>query len=286
MKTCFIVISDAHSGHREGLTNPTSKLTDKLPIKGKPKKRKVGLTAFQEILWGITKDVRRWVNHNCKDYDKWLIHLGETTQGNRFSDNLMTTDMNEQRTLARDTIEPFAKMEGMKGARLLQATSWHEFGDGSMSKLLADELQMKHQYLDVQAINQSMMNVNGFRFLWTHHGPSTSKIKHLEGNSAYNASKNRIFSYMSEKERIPDIVFTAHTHRPSWGTSHILSEGEYITSSQIITPPMCGPGAYSRKVANPEIYYVGMHVVLVDDLNIPKIKPFLVKCTDYILETL
>jgi len=243
----------------------------------------VPLYPVAESLWSLTKEVRDWVEKNCKKYDKWLINLGETTQGNEFKDDLLTAEMHLQFKWVAETMYPFLDMKGMKGARFLQATSWHEYGDGSSSKLMVELLKARYPKLDIKQMNQSRMLVNNVLFEWTHHGSSTSKRKYLEGNAAFLDAKDRIIQHLVERKRVPDITFTAHTHKPSKNTASILSDGAYIENTQIITPPMCGAGCYSRKVANPSMYYVGMHVVLVDKHGF-EVVPFYKRLYDYVQE--
>ena len=274
MATCFIVISDQQTGHKQGLVNPSSEMEEGVPVP---------LYPVAESLWSLTKEVRDWVEKNCKKYDKWLINLGETTQGNEFKDDLLTAEMHLQFKWVTETMYPFLDMKGMKGARFLQATSWHEYGDGSSSKLMVELLKARYPKLDIKQMNQSRMLVNNVLFEWTHHGSSTSKRKYLEGNAAFLDAKDRIIQHLVERKRVPDITFTAHTHKPSKNTASILSDGAYIENTQIITPPMCGAGCYSRKVANPSMYYVGMHVVLVDKHGF-EVVPFYKRLYDYVQE--
>ena len=273
---CFIVISDQHTGHKQGLVNPDSELEEDVPIP---------LYPIPQSLWAITESVRAYVNENCKKYDKWLINLGEVTQGNEHKDDLLTSAMHLQFKLAAETMHPFLDMKGMKGARFLQATSWHEYGDGSASKLMMELLKAKYPKLDIQQMNQSRMLVDDVLFEWTHHGSATPKRKYLEGNSAFLDAKDRVMNHILEGKKCPDITFTAHTHKPSKAQASILSNGEYISNTQVITPPMCGAGCYSRKVANPSIYYVGMHVVLTDGIGFEVI-PFYKRLQDYVVEVI
>lgn len=271
---CFIVISDGHTGHKQGLVSPDSKLEEDVPIP---------LYPIPKVLWEITETVREWVNTNCKKYDKWLINMGETTQGNEYTDDLLTSEMHLQFKWAGETMHPFLDLKGMKGARFLQATGWHEYGDGSSSKLMTEMLKMKYSKLDIKQMNQSRMMVDNVLFEWTHHGSSTSKRKYLEGNAAFLDAKDRIIHHLIENKRCPDLTFTSHTHKPSMSKASVLSEGKYIENTQVITPPMCGPGSYSRKVANPSIYYVGCHVVLTDGHGFEVI-PFFTRLFDYTME--
>ena len=271
---CFVVISDMHTGHKQGLISPDSKLDEDVPIP---------LYPIPESLWNITESVRDYVNTNCKKYDKWLINLGETTQGNEYQDDLLTAEMSLQFRWAAETMHPFLNMKGMRGARFLQATGWHEYGDGSSSKLMVEMLKFKYPKLDIKQMNQSRMLVDNVLFEWTHHGSATSKRKYLEGNSAFLDAKDRILHHIIEKKKCPDLTFTAHTHKPSQAKASILTNGAYINNTQVITPPMCGAGCYSRKVANPSMYYVGMHLVLTDGHGFEVI-PFYKRLQDYHME--
>jgi len=272
--TAFIVISDTHTGHKNGLVNPDSELEDGVPVP---------LYPVPESLWDIVITAADFVQKNCKKEDVHLIHMGETVQGNKYTDSLLTAEMSLQFKLAKDTLKPFIT-KNLKSIRFLQATSWHEYGDGSASKLMRELIKAKHQ-IDVKQMNQSRVKVGDLLFEWTHHGSATSKRYYLQANSAFLDAKDRVMFHNAEKIRCPDITFTAHTHKPSKATASILSEGEYVSNTQVITPPMCGPGAYSRKVANPSIYYVGCHVVLTDGRGFEVI-PFYKRLFDYDMEVL
>ena len=274
MKLALIVVSDGHTGHKNGLLNPISELEEGVPVP---------MYSIPQSLWNITEEVRDWVNTNCKKYDKWLINLGETTQGNAHNDDLLTAEMHLQFKWAAEAMYPFLDMKGMKGARFLQATSWHEYGDGSSSKLMIEILKAKYQKLDIRQAVQSRMLADNVLFEWTHHGPGTSKRKYLEGNSAFLEAKDRVLHHLIENKRCPDLTFTAHTHKPSQAKASILSNGEYVSNTHVITPPLCGPGAYSRKVANPSMYYVGTHCVLTDGHGFEVI-PFYKRLIDYDME--
>ena len=273
-KKCFVVISDTQVGHKQGLVNPNSELEEDVPVPIYP---------IPESLWGIVENVITYVDTNCKKYDKWLINLGETTQGNALKDDLLTGEMHLQFKWAAETMYPFLDMKGMKGARFLQATSWHEYGDGSSSKLMTEMLKAKYPKLDIKQMNQSRQLVGDVLFEWTHHGSATSKRYYLQGNGAFLDAKDRVLFHIAENYKCPDLTFTAHTHKPSKATASILNDGVYISNTQVITPPMCGSGCYSRKIANPSMYYVGMHIVLTDGHGFEVI-PFYKRMTDYHME--
>jgi len=283
-KLLFMIAADKHSGHREGCCNPNTELTDDVPWEGKPSTHKVNLTATQQSIHGITEETIDWTKHNGKGFDKWYIDLGEVMQGNKHIDNLQTADMDEQRQIAIDTIKPFLRM--CVGARIHQATSWHEGSNGQNSKGVVSELKEAFSNKDIRHANKSRIVIDNFMTQFSHHGANTSKIKHLEGNAAYNAAKNMLIEGLIENERVPDLVFSAHCHKPSMGTAHELAEGKYHSCTWAVASPMCGPGAYSRQVANPNSYYVGMNVVMIVDGKLLHIEPIYKKLYDYTVEVI
>lgn len=283
-KVALIVRSDGHSGHREGHCSPDTKLTDSVPMHGRQGKHKVNLTATQKAINKVAEDALLWTKNNCKGYKKIYIDLGEIMQGNKYIDNLQTSDIDEQKIIAVNVIKPFLRV--CERAYFMQATSWHEGMNGANSKAVASELKGVYKSKNIQRMNKLRLVIDGFMIQFSHHGVNTSKIKHLEGNATHNAAKNMLHECLIENERSPDLVLSAHCHKPSKGTAHVLSEGSYRSCTWAVTPPMCGPGAYSRQVANPHAYYIGMNIIQIVDGRLLRIEPIYTRLTDYVLEGL
>ena len=283
-KIALIIRSDGHSGHREGHCSPHTQLANDVPVKGKPGTHPVGITATQQAIYRTGEDALLWVKNNCKGYKKVYVDLGEVMQGNKHIDNLQTADMDEQKAIALDVIKPFIRV--CDSAYFMQATSWHEGSNGTNSKSITSQLKAEFKSKNIQRMNKLRLVTDGFITQFSHHGVGTSKYKHLEGNAAYNAAKNLVNESLMEHEIHPDLVLSAHCHKPSWGTAHVLSDGRYHTCSWAVTAPMCGPGAYSRQVANPDAYYVGMNIVQIVDGKLLHIEPIYTRLTDYVMESI
>ena len=253
-------------------------------MQGRAGKHKVNLTGVQQAIHKVGEDAIAWTKNNCKGYKKVYVDFGEVMQGNKHIENLQTSDMDEQKTIAVDVIKPFLRM--CDRAYFMQATSWHEGINGANSKAVVSELKGVYKSKDIQRMNKLRFDVDGFLIQFSHHGVNTSKAKHLEGNATYNASKNMLNESLIENERCPDLVLSAHCHKPSMGTAHVLAGGEYHSCTWAVTSPMCGPGAYSRQVANPNAFYVGMNVIQIVDGKLLGIEPIYTRLTDYVMEVL
>lgn len=283
-KVALLIRSDGHSGHREGHCSPDTELPDSVPMYGRPGKHKVNLTATQKAIDKVSKDALLWTKNNCKGYKRIYVDLGEVMHGNKHIDNLQTSDIDEQKIIAIDAIKPFLRV--CERAYLMQATSWHEGSNGAHSKAVAAELKGIYKSKTIQRMNKLRLNIDEFLIQFSHHGANTSKVKHLEGNAAHNAAKNMLHESLIENERCPDLVLSAHCHKPSMGTAHVLSEGRYHSCTWAVTSPMCGPGAYSRQVANPHAYYIGMNIIQIVDGKLLRIEPIYSRLFDYVLEAL
>ena len=99
-KIAMIVRSDGHSGHREGHCSPDTELTDDVPMHGREGKHKVNLTAVQQAIWEVGQEAILWTKNNCRGYKKVYLDLGEVMQGNKHTDNLQTSDIDEQKAIA------------------------------------------------------------------------------------------------------------------------------------------------------------------------------------------
>ena len=283
-KVALIIRSDAQTGHREGHCSPDTELPDDVPMDGNLTRHKVTLTATQMAINKVAEDALLWTKNNCKGYKRYYIDLGEVVQGTRYNDNLQTASMDEQQIMAVDTIKPFLRI--CEGAYFMQATSWHEGYNGFYSKAIASTLKGIYKNKKIQRMDKLRLSIDGFLIQFLHHGAKTSRIKHLEGNAAHNAAKNMLHECLIEKERYPDLVLSAHCHKPSMGSAHVLSEGRYHSCTWAVTSPMCGPGAYSRQVAYPHAYYIGMNIIQIVDGKLLRIEPVYTRLTDYVLEVL
>lgn len=281
-KFALIIRSDAQSGHREGHCSPNTELPDDVPMYGRPGKHKVTLTATQMAINKVAEDALLWTKNNCKGYKRFYVDLGEVMQGNKHIDNLQTTDIDKQKIIAVDTIKPFLRI--CERAYFMQATSWHEGINGANSKAVASELKGIYKSKKIQRMDKLWLDIDGFSIMFLHHGATTSKYKRLEGNATYRAATNMLQDSLIENERYPDLVLSAHCHKPSMGTAHVLSEGIYHSCTWAVTSPMCGPGAYSRQVAHPHKYYIGMNIIQIVDGRLLRIEPIYARLSDYVME--
>jgi len=285
VKTIFIV-QDKHTGHRQGAVNPESKIKDPVPIQGRSTHVPVRVGAYSELIWECLMQMKDWVDTNYPKSDKYFMDLGEIVQGTLYKDDLLTTVQAEQMELARDVYKPFLSMKNMRAVRFMTATSWHEYGQGSASRLMAEQLKSEYR-IDVDWMNRSRILIKDADVLlqFQHHGPGASKRKRLEGSRAFWEAHDRVLRHITSKKRCPDYVFSAHTHRQSKGTAEIFDEhrGEYIKSTHVIAPPLCGPAAFSRKIDHREDYVIGGNV-LVTDGKMVHLEHFYKLTFDYTLE--
>ena len=76
---------------------------------------------------------------------------------------------------------------------------------------------------------------NGRKSLFVHHGPSAGEGAN-EGNSIRNWLRNLYINKERDRKEPPDIVYTAHVHKPCYSTYVTRIKDEYKTIHGIITP--------------------------------------------------
>lgn len=281
-KYCAIALADQHTGHENGLLNPNSKAKLMLPIEGQDAYTDVPVTPFQEDMWELVETAKDWVDENCKDMKKIVVHHGEVCHGvDKYPENIKHDRLHTQVELAADTFKPWRDYP----IRLLTGTGWHEAGQGSMAKFVGDKLTSMG--MEAKVSHRRRIRLGDFIWDMTHKGPTTSKRKRLESNACFWEAHDNLTRYAFDQriDECPDLTTSGHCHVPSMGSATFLSDGEFITSTNMVCPPLCGPGAYSRTLSKAE-YTVGLTIIVVVDGKLHHIEPVFRTFTDFVEEKL
>ena len=106
------------------------------------------------------------------------------------------------------------------------------------------EISRYYDHLDAQYHDECKMAVNG-RWVWyTHHGGGAGDGQN-EGDAYRNWLKRIYFNNLKEKKRQPDLVLSAHVHKPIY-TSYVQ---DYHTIHGVILPSWQMKTRFAYKVA-------------------------------------
>ena len=256
MRIILAVITDTHGGHIAGLLNPETVLQ---------RKQENEDGGYDLVDWTPPMEpgqLRRWSLYeriiesaiNLARGDQIiLISLGDHTQGILHSDDALSMRVADHVLIAKWNFMPWMTIPNVVETRLISGTSWHEFGEGSAMILVADALRDKFPnknitplYHGLTDIRQST-DVEGVLVDYTHHGPSQSMRKHLEGNTARYYLQSSMQDELMDGKTPPHLVLRGHFHSMinEVITRHTMRG--WFESRIVVCPPLCGLGDYARK---------------------------------------
>ena len=157
-KRCIVLAeSDSHAGSLLGLCNP------KVRILSSDGSKKVGpsIRAFQRYTWGLRTDNIGGVVEIAGEDDIIHIHAGDITQGHKYHDQLMTTRMSDQFSIADANMWPIYEIPNVKIGRLITGTSSHVFGEGTAEIEVAERLSLRYPDKDIKPLAHSLLEING-----------------------------------------------------------------------------------------------------------------------------
>jgi len=235
--------TDFHANHRHGLCNPETKMSD-----GEDGEYKPELTETQKYLWELrTKNIGHLTNFLGRD-PLVYINKGDQTNGTKHEGNWVSTNIANQYRIARANVAPIFRLKNLKIARFIRGTQSHEFGNGAAAQSLQDSYEETYPKIDVKTFWHPLVSINGFEIDISHHGPGPGSRTWLRGNMARYYLRDRMFDDLVNGKTPPKVYARAHYHHRIWETLHHPLDNGWVTSSLILTPSMCGLGAYARQV--------------------------------------
>ncbi len=268
MRKIAAIFSDMHSGYQLGLCAPATELE----FDGQM--RRVHLNEVQEWLWGIyARGISKAVEMAGED-EILPVHNGDPTHGDRFMEELVTTRLADQLTIARMNLGVWFALPQVKQMELCLGTGVHEFGEGSASVLLADMLREAWPDRTIGSAYHYLLNVAGVSIDLAHHGPHPGSRSWLRGNIARFYLRDVMIQNLMAMKKPPDLVIRSHFH--TYINEVVCENGS--ESRLVITPALCIPGGHARK-ATRSISEVTCGMVLVEcvDGRVGMVEPVLDK---------
>jgi hypothetical protein len=234
-RICTFVMSDNHAGYQFGLVPPNVKLPKlddylaRATMEGatpQTEEQVEGLfmgwydyevwtpelTATQKQLWEWFETDRQAVLDWIDGDPFYLIHIGDTCQGNALPRQyLMTPRFIDQLIIAEEILAPIAEQPNCLGGRFVKGTTWHAGYHGSAEMTVARLLQ-KRTKKPFKVWYHMDMHLDGIRWDIAHHGPNNSAREWLAGNSLRYYTRDLVARHLKNGEQPPDVVLRGHYH--------------------------------------------------------------------------
>lgn len=243
MRKVLLVFSDTHGGSKLGLLNPETTLDNCTygPDGLEHDYWKPSLNGIQKLLWKqYTEDIKKIKKWAKKD-ELIVVHNGDITQGNKYSNTLVDEKQSSQVRVAVNNMRPWFELENLSTFIIIDGTSSHEFGDGSSADLVARELA--DGKVRVERRRHAVLNIDGLRVDVAHHGPGVGGRAWLRGNQLTRYARSICMDEMLEKKPAPDVIIRSHYHDYEHEETHVKNHNCFIC----VTPCFSGMNHYATQ---------------------------------------
>lgn len=243
-------ISDTHAGHKLGLCNPDTELKD--IDNGTVRIYNPQLSEIQNLMW----DTYTWGMDNviklARGDEIVLIHNGDPTHGRAIFLQSMTDEISEQILIAKANIEPWLKYKNVKTLRFAVGTGIHEHSNGSASTLISELLRAEYPKVDIGVVYHGVLDIDGYKIDYAHHGPFTGSRKWLEGNQLRYYLENIMLTDLVDQNNPPDLVIRGHYHVYKKEIVEISTNGGWVESAVVVLPGFTFKDDYTRRATKSE----------------------------------
>jgi hypothetical protein len=237
----IVAISDSHSGHKFGLTNPETPLNNEEGITYPQ------LSETQQYLWDLYSNAVQEIQKLAGKDEVYVFHLGDLTQGMKYLSEQTSTRMSDQFILATYALHPLMRLRNLKALRIAMGTPSHEFGEGTSDIVVEKLLQAQFPKVNIRTLYHGLCSVDNLTIDYAHHGPRPASREWLQGNDARYYLRNIMNTSIKRGEMPPSLVWRGHYHTYIKETLGMSSHLGYAESTLYVLPSMSMLGDYGRQ---------------------------------------
>ena len=262
-RVILAVASDKHGGHRLGLLNPETVLEYE-DRKGNILEYSPDLLDFQEYLWELHETHIKEVQKLAGKDEIVVIDNGDTTAGNKYPHEQVSTRISDQFKIAAWNLRPWLELKNVKTVRITKGTGAHTFGEGTSEIVLQQFLKGWHPKKDIRTVYHGFARIAGVTVDYAHHGPSTGSRNWLRGNEARYYMKSLIADELDLGNTPPDLILRGHYH--SYVEEYVIKmfQGHRYKTQLTVLPSYCGIDDYARQATKSK--YILQHGMVAYEL--------------------
>jgi hypothetical protein len=261
--------SDTHGGHTLGLLNPET-IIKEYDQQGREYNRKIVLGSSQTFLWELyTKHVKELEKIAGKDMIV-AMHMGDLTQGQKYRDQLVYSDMHSQMAIGYHNMLPVVRLKNTKYLRLAWGTPSHVFQENTSPRMIWDKLLDNFPKKDIRGVPHGLLTVrDNIQIDYSHHGPPPGSRNWLVGNNMRRYLQSLQQDEIDCQQQPPDLVLRGHYHSRNEETVTKFANGTRYKTTGLLIPSYSLLGDHARQaVKSPPRVTNGMAVIEVIDNKI------------------
>jgi hypothetical protein len=243
-----VLLSDTHAGHKLGLLNPETPLSDEHDEAYNP-----GLNTTQRYLWDLYQEHIEAVADLADGCPVMVVHNGDLTHGDAHADHLSLVTLSDQLQGGAWNLRPWYEHPriALAHVRIMVGTASHGW-EGSAEAIIGKNLATQYPGVDTRTLYHALIALTRQRgqvIDLAHHGPCPGTRKWLKGNVASYHLKSAMLTELADWKIPPILYARAHYHQYLHvGPVRIRSRGKDVESRLIITPSYSGIDDYGRRV--------------------------------------
>lgn len=260
------VFGDTHGGNKLGLMHPDTLLLDPSGKEYSPQ-----LNESQRYLNEVHSKHVEKVKEFADGDDLYVLHLGDSTQGDKYPVETFSSRMADQFQISRYNFKYWYNYKHLKAIRIAVGTPAHNFGEMAAEETVAEYVRKDKPNLDVAITYHGLLCLKGIYYDYAHRGPPGGKRNWLHGNEARYYLRSLMMDELQAGNPPPDMVFRGHYHTFVEEYLSIPFMGKRYKSWIYTLPSYCMLGEYGVGATSSQFYITnGMIATEVVDGQVGK----------------
>lgn len=276
-RVIVLALADLHSGNKLGLLSPETVLLEE-DGHGSLVEYHPTLSKLQEVLWPLFTGDCDKLKDLAGDDEIIVIVQGDLVQGDKHKGLQVSPGRpSDQNAIAVANLAPILSLPNVKQVRIASGTAAHDGPGADVPAELLRLLQALYPHITFKLRYHGVLNINGLRIDYAHHGPHPGTRRRLKGNAARLYLRDLVEREWQDHMRIHARITTrAHQHA-YLNIPYVDSiNGVEYEFSLFLIPSWCGIDDFIRKVSKSTISQeFGMIAFEIVDGTLIKAHPLL-----------
>jgi len=246
-RVIVLLVADEHAGNKLGLMNPDVVL-HQLDETGRLVEWRPPLGALQSKLWAwFTGDVSKVAELAGGD-EIIYVHQGDVVQGTKHRVQQVGDREANQLLIAVANQEPILSLPNVGEVRFVAGTAAHDGIGASRVSEVVKVLSLQYPKVHFETLYHGVLNVDGCRVDYAHHGPHPGSRYWLEGNALLWYVRDLVVQDLIRRRDPPRVFTRAHQHAWRHAPYCTMVDGAERQFDGILLPAWCGMQDYAYKV--------------------------------------
>ena len=247
-RVIVLFVADTHAGNKLGLMNPDVVLFQQDEY-GELVEWRPPLGALQSRLWPWFEEDVQAVADLAGGDEIIYIHQGDVVQGSKHRVLQVGNREANQLLIAVANQAPILSLPNVREARFIAGTAAHDGIGASKVVEVVHVLRQQYPAVNFRALYHGVLDIDGCRIDYAHHGPGPGNREWLKGNPLLWYLRDLVLAEWTARARPHARVTTrAHQHTYRHVVHCAMLDGTEYQFDAFLLASECGMQDFARKV--------------------------------------